>query len=134
MTVSGRWREAGFGSLVLKSAGWCLFIRRGRVGAGGAGTDLGVARGPYLMGGSDGGEPAWLILLAERGWNCKFPSRPPGWETLLQVCFSCLLASGLVQAVMAVSLGALFVTVFEGGQEKVWNLGSFSYVLVSGKN
>lgn len=29
---------------------------------------------------------------------------------------------------------ALFVTVFEGGREKVWNLGSFSYVLVSGKN
>lgn len=41
VTVSGRWREAGFGSLVLKSAGRCLFIRRG------GGGELGVAHGPY---------------------------------------------------------------------------------------
>lgn len=41
---------------------------------------------------------------------------------------------------MAVSLWALFVIVFEGGKDKVWNLGSLSlvqclsYVLVSEKS
>lgn len=57
------------------------------------------------------------MLLAEDGMGLQVSCGTSGWEVLLL-----LLASVLGQAVMAVSFGDLFVTVFECGQGNSWNL------------